>query len=219
MGQLSNELLNELERDVYESSFLDLSGEKLNDDAIAKLVHALKNNKTVTTLWLYDNEITDVGVKDVAQLKLTELNLGKNPFGKAGLEAVFSQSSYEELTLSNNPNVNDETITSLTGNKNLKRLFLDECNLKDKGAEIIGTLKSLERVDVSHNAITDAGAKAIIMLPTLKYANLSYNFVSVDIAKSNKDLKIRVDCSLSYMLGPSAELAKPMPIEAKKKSL
>jgi Ran GTPase-activating protein (RanGAP) involved in mRNA processing and transport len=74
--------------------YLDLSGNRLDNDDLLQLATALKANTTLEALHLWNNKLTDHGAKSFADIipsfhGLKRLYLGENQFGKEGCTYVL----------------------------------------------------------------------------------------------------------------------------------
>jgi Ran GTPase-activating protein (RanGAP) involved in mRNA processing and transport len=125
------------------------------DDGVYSLVKALSmNNKTLKKLDLGNTKITNVSVKHLAQMlkinkTLTHLYLNQNEIADNGIRILAStiqnhNTTIEVLHLSENKLLTDECVDSLLSmikhNQSLKVLRVYDCSLSEKSKERLNTL-------------------------------------------------------------------------------
>ena len=143
----------------------------------AALADALTENKSLTKLNLYSNNIGDPGAAALADAltknkSLTELYLSNNNIGALGaaaLAAAFTENkSLTKLNLYSN-NIGDPgaaaLAAALTKNKSLTELYLSNNNIGALGtaalADALTKNKSLTKLNLSVNTIGDPGAAGL----------------------------------------------------------
>jgi len=129
-----------------ELASLDMSSCKLDDEDAERLVYA-KNFGELVELSLWDNHLTRHAMVALGEAPRTAnlqiLDLGRNPLGQPGLEAL--------------------------GHRGLRALRLDQTQLGDKGAEWLASagFHELEELNLWKNAVGDDGVAALAASPSL----------------------------------------------------
>ena len=135
---------------LYHNSTLQelwLSTNHLADTGVLHLTQALSVNKTLKKLGLAANDITNTGVMYLAEMlkknqTINTLGLAKNKIGDQGVQLlanvlVQQNMTLEVVTLDRNPSVSDLSVNALINmlkqNTKLKELWINDCNLSDKG--------------------------------------------------------------------------------------
>jgi Ran GTPase-activating protein (RanGAP) involved in mRNA processing and transport len=128
---------------------LYLSKNKISDIGVHSLAQTLSiNNFTLKLLDLHSNNITDEGVEYLAEMlkinkTIIRLGLGFNQISDQGVRLLANTiTHYNEnlqwLSLSSNRLISDESLPSLiemlTHNPSLKTLWLNDCNLSTNAA-------------------------------------------------------------------------------------
>ncbi|XP_068748847.1 NLR family CARD domain-containing protein 3-like isoform X2 [Montipora capricornis] len=201
---------------------LDLSAGNIDDASFAALAELLRReNSTLERLYLFGNEIGDVGADALAKgLKknstLTELDLPYNAIGEVGANALAKglkeNSTLTELNLSNNAIGDvgaDALAEGLKGNSTLTLLVLSDNAIGDVGADALAKgLKgnsTLTNLYLSENEIGDVGADALAKglkenstLTDLNLSNNAIGDVGADaLAKGLKENSTLTDLNLS----------------------
>ena len=111
---------------------------------------------------LGDTEVTDVGLKELAQLKsLQALNLNLTEVTDAGLKELARLKSLQALDLSDTQ-VTDAGLKELARLKSLQALGLSDTQVTDAGLKVLTGLKSLQTLDLTCcTQVTDAGLKEL----------------------------------------------------------
>jgi hypothetical protein len=128
--------------------FLDYSGRdederrSIGDDGLKHLV-----GLPLEQLYLWDAQVTDVGVGTLCQPRLRVLALRRAPITDAGLEKLKSLP--------------------------LESLFLDGTGVTDAGLKSLGGMSRLEVIDLSRTQITDAGLSVLATWPRLNHLELN----------------------------------------------
>ncbi|CAF1479468.1 unnamed protein product [Didymodactylos carnosus] len=147
---------------------LDLSGKLASKEDTMAIAEALKINKTLTYLWIHENNISDQGAMAIAEaLKinetLTKLWAYKNNISDQGAMAIA-----EALKI-------NETLTKLWAYKN---------NISDQGtmaiAEALKINKTLTQLWIYKNNISDQGAMAIA-----EALKINKTLIALNISKNN----------------------------------
>ena len=150
---------------------------KLKDPDILLLCDALKNNTQLFDLNLEGNNITDIGIQALAQIKtLTHLNLSSNEIGKPGMEALAQNQTLKNLIIKYNP-IGDSGAEILAQNQALTYLNLEGSKIGDSGAGALGKNQTLVHLHLDRNKIGDIGAQALAQNKTLSKLSLSSNSI------------------------------------------
>ena len=113
---------------------VDLCGTQITDVGLKDL----KELKGLQTLWLHDTQITDTGLKELKELKgLQELNLSETKITDAGLKDL------KEL-------------------KGLQKLNLSHAKITDAGLKDLKELTNLKQLDLFGTKVTWAGVKKLM---------------------------------------------------------
>lgn len=173
---------------------VDLHATRVDD---ADLLH-LKQIKDLKFLALGGNDLTDKGIRAVAELpQLTLLNL-INLFEVTdlGLDKIADVGTLERLTL-NGLNITDRGLKRFGRLHNLKHLDLRSLPITDEALKVLKTLKQLEELDLSKTKITDLGCAELVDLPALKLLNLEGAAVGNDGVKLLSGSKSLTSLNLS----------------------
>ena len=112
----------------------------------------------VTRLYLYETQITDEGLKDVAMLKnLTNLYLNNTQITDAGLKEVVKLQNLTLLVLAGTP-ITDAGLKDVAKLKNLTNLSLADTKITDACLKDVAKLKNLTNLSLSRTKITNEGA-------------------------------------------------------------
>ena len=172
--------------DTQEIVNLNLSRKNLTDEDAIAIGEGLKTNNTLTRLYLYNNNITDVQ------------SIG---------EGLKTNNTLTELYLSNNNIIDVQSIgEALKTNNTLMHLDLDNNNITDVQSigEALKTNKTLEYLDLDNNEITDDGGIQSIIdglktNNTLDYLSLSKNQLSRNMkSQLNAIEQYKIDGSNGY---------------------
>jgi len=126
-----------------------IRNQNIGDEEVTRLADALRNNNTITQIYLDGNKITDAGASALAAAlignnKLTHLDLKRNKIGDEGAAAIGQ---------------------SLAGNHALTTLELQQNKIGDAGATVLGQglteNHTLTMLELQQNKIGDVGAAAI----------------------------------------------------------
>ena len=171
-------LANALETQSLQA--LELQGNKVGNEGAIAIAYALRKNTTLHTLYLGgSNEITDVGVKEIAatlsnnlSLPLRELTLGGSPVTSVGAK-MLAEVLKKDVPLVylglNGTKVGNkgarELATSLETNQRLQTLDLVCSGIRDDG--VVALAKALEKnqtlktLKLTSNRVSNVGAKAL----------------------------------------------------------
>jgi Leucine-rich repeat (LRR) protein len=154
---------------------LDLSQrEDVTDAHLASLLKAYPN---LQMLKLKDCDISDEGLKSIAQLpNLQILNLKKcNQITDEGLKSIAQLHNLQMLNLNVCLKITNEGLKSIAQLSHLQTLKLHACNISDEGLKSIAQLPNLQTLDLAFcDDITDEGLKSLISLQHLKKINLNH---------------------------------------------
>ncbi|CAF4558765.1 unnamed protein product, partial [Didymodactylos carnosus] len=152
---------------------LNISNNNISNEGVTSIVDALKINKTVFSLYVSNNNISNEGATSIA-------------------DALKINTTLKNLDISHNK-ISNEGATSIADalktNKTLKWLDISHNNISNEGAiSIADALKintTLEWLYMSNNNISNEGATSIAdalkMNKTLEWLDISRNNISNDI--------------------------------------
>jgi Ran GTPase-activating protein (RanGAP) involved in mRNA processing and transport len=160
---------------------LYLTGNKISDQSLSILSDALYNNLTLVELDLSDNYISDLGVKILMDVLLTnksilqKLHLGSNNISDLGIKYVADM---------------------LKTNHSLTHLMLNRNHITDHGVNLLSNVLALQNISLevlslsSNNLITDSCVESLIIMlkhnETLKGLDIKCCNIS---AMSNRRLR------------------------------
>jgi serine/threonine protein kinase len=171
---------------------LDLSRTSADDSAM-KIVGGLQN---LSYLILASTKVTDEGVKAIAKVSPTTLNLGHTNISNTALDTLKNMDQLAELYLEgtqiddqcmpalihlknlnrldlSETKITDQALLSLSELPNLEELRLVKTNISDTGLSYLKNLRNLTVLDVEHTAVTDLGLSNLVSLRKLKSLSLS----------------------------------------------
>jgi Leucine-rich repeat (LRR) protein len=154
-------------------SELALSGTSIGESAFEPLasLEYLKILELNDNKQMLGRNFTEL-VKQQRFRNLTKIVSDSSGFGYYGLLEIGRLPNLEHLSVSRSM-VGDEAIQGLKSSKSLKRLYLADNLITDKGLPVFRTLPGLEELRLSGNpAITDAGLKELRGLKQLKELSL-----------------------------------------------
>jgi WD40 repeat protein len=136
---------------------IDLKSTRTTDAGVAFLAE-LK----LTTLSLYDTEVTDEALKTVSRMPtLLSLRLENNPtLTDAGLAQLAKLPKLEQVTTTNT-RLTDAGVAELAKIGTLKRLICNYCDLTDAAIPHIARLKNLTHCNLNQTYVTAAGRDAL----------------------------------------------------------
>jgi len=136
---------------------LQFSNNSLKDEALHHIIQAIVD-RSCLKVFISDNNITDIGVKSIADLLSTapnvisQLHLDKNRITAEGVKSIVqavsgsSNSGLKTLSFTGNLLIKDECIDDiihfLNEKRTLKSLYLDKCDLSEDGKERLRTVIS-----------------------------------------------------------------------------
>lgn len=163
------------------------------DDAALKSLKGLRELDTLILSW---TRITDEGVKTIAGLPLSGLDLGHTNISDraldilalrvpdltrlflagtqiddGGAEALSSLKNLDCLDLCQTK-ITDKALASLSQLTNLEELNLARTKVSDAGLTNLKNIKSLTCLELSETSVTDAGLSALTSLKKLKFLGL-----------------------------------------------
>ena len=191
---------------------LNIIWNNYGDNEIEEIIKTLKDNTTITKLYISKDNIFVEDAKELAKalakalaeaLKsnttLTNLNISYNYFGISGAialaEALKSNTTLTKLNISENKIGDSGAIaiaTALKSNTTLTTLDISWNNIGDAGATALANMLkvniSLTNLNISYNQIGDEGATAIAAAlkynTTLTNLNINYNQIGDKGAKA-----------------------------------
>ncbi|CAF4839605.1 unnamed protein product, partial [Rotaria sp. Silwood1] len=173
-----NQKLRQMIHENNDNSVLYLSNEQLTDNDMEIIsYYLLRNNTTLTTLYLENNQIGDKGAQYLAEglpknITLLTLDLENNQIGDNGAqylgEGLLRNATLTELYLDNNE-IGYKGAQSLgeglQKTTTLTTLDLRKNEISDKGAQHLGEAfkknTTLTTLNLSHNNIGDKGAQSL----------------------------------------------------------
>ncbi|XP_072133528.1 uncharacterized protein [Mobula birostris] len=199
---------------------LNLNDNELGDSGVKLVSEALRNSKCeIQKLWLRDVGLTDSGAEDLASAlrtnpSLTELNLGANKLGDSGMKLVSAALRNTECKIQKlwlydvglTANGAKEIISTLSTNRSLKELSLNDNKLGDSGVKLVSDALrvsecKIQKLWLRDVGLTDSGVEDLVSAlstnPKLTELNLSYNKLGdsgvklVSAALKNSDCKIQ----------------------------
>jgi hypothetical protein len=127
-------------------------------------------------LWLDSPEVTDEGLKYLADLdELELLHLG-GKVTDAGLKHLAGLKKLRSLALPKN--VTGEGLKHLTSLKQLVNLDLAGTELNDEGLKAVGELKNLEVLNINFTKVTDDGLQHLAGLNNLRVLDIGANRIT-----------------------------------------
>lgn len=179
---------------IAELQEVDLYDEDLQNAGAKLVCDALAGNTVVRTLSMWSNNITD-GAPFAALLRtnstLTELDLGDNPWGAAGIasivQALQQNDSLRELCLFDTKLLDDSAAlvaAALARKCSLETIDLGWNHISDRGvlslASALRSNRALKTLYLWKNKCTDEGALAIadmlMVNRTLTHVDLEHNY-------------------------------------------
>ena len=185
---------------------LNLSGQ-CDGDVVLFIAFGLCINRTIRTLDISNNNITDLGAQEIAEAlhentTLQMLNISYNIVQFHGVKAIagalHNNRTLQNLDISNN-NIHDEgakvIAEALYENRTLQKLDISYNNILDDGAiaisECIKKNLTLQQLGISGNNVSVEGAiniaEAVKINTTLQNLDISNNGISNDGAKFISD--------------------------------
>ena len=176
---------------------LNLSGQ-CEGDSVPFIAFGLCNNRTICTLDISNNNISNLGAQEIARAlhenqTLQALNISCNNIrvdgAKAMAEALHKNKVLQYLDISNN-NILDNGVIAISEcikkHSKLQQLVISGNNISSKGtnqlAEAVKINTTLQSLDISNNKISNDGVKFINDCLkhncTLKELNLSENEIT-----------------------------------------
>ena len=155
------DLLEAIRTNQFTEEVLYLNGNELNDDNVIELSDALKLNSKIKRVDLSNNNITDRGIKALAELRndgtkcVVEIDLSNNHFGAEGAYAL-AQAGFIKLDVSGN-SIGDNGMSYFATCPTLTVLKARECGVSDTGVELILRSETIEVLDLGQNNFTASG--------------------------------------------------------------
>jgi len=198
-GELSLEGLNVSDSDINHLKLLsmrslNLKGTKITNKGLNQLANDwLEIGGGPTKLELGNGKITYVGLKHLAGLSLTHLELGEN-FTDQGLQ-YLNWHNLSSLSLRNSK-VTDKGLRYLKDWNNLSSLNLHNIQITDKGLQHLKDLHITE-LDLGNTKVTDKGVKYLKGMP-LESLNLESTLISDNGIEALNNMATLMTLSLSY---------------------
>jgi Leucine-rich repeat (LRR) protein/tRNA A-37 threonylcarbamoyl transferase component Bud32 len=155
-------------RNPRKTSF-ELSRTRLTNRGLLAFLH----RDDVTDLRVASNPIDDEGIKSIAHLPLTALDLAYTKVSDAGIKRISSATTLRELHLEG-VKITDTGLAALVKLKVLSDLFIgSDYNLTDRSWLTLSKMKSLQVLDLSRDSgMPEDGLVQLRSLPLLKKLNL-----------------------------------------------
>ncbi|XP_072133139.1 uncharacterized protein [Mobula birostris] len=153
---------------------LNLNDNKLGDSGVKLVSEALRNSKCkIKKLWLRNVGLTDSGAQDLVSAlrtnpSLTELNLSANKLGDSGVKLVSAalrnlECKIQKLWLYDvglTANGAKEIISTLSTNRSLKELSLNDNKLEDSGVKLVSAALRISECKMQKLWLSDVGLTA-----------------------------------------------------------
>lgn len=163
--------------EIPEDSLLtDLSLKSANMDAVS-LIKLLKS-KTLKNLNLYDNHISGEDLKHLnipLNNALESLSIGANPLGDQGVLLLVDKLPHLKRLYIANCQLTDKGFQALLGYSNLQVLFVLNNPITDTGLQAIAHNQSLKELNMVKTQITDQGAKYLFNNVKLESVFIQFN--------------------------------------------
>jgi Leucine-rich repeat (LRR) protein len=128
----------------YESNYLVLWRDKINDDDIPLICKFLKEHPKIKTLYLDENAIDDRGAYLLSKnTTLTSLSIFNNNISSLGASALANHKTMTSLNIWNN-DIGDVGACALAKSKSLRQLDVSCCNIGPIGAKALAKNTKLE---------------------------------------------------------------------------
>ncbi|UJR32841.1 hypothetical protein I4U23_020303 [Adineta vaga] len=161
---------------------LDLRNNRISDFGVQCLASAMIHSN-VKTLNLESNQITSQGAQYLAQMlkdnrTITELYLSKNDLGDQGIE-IIANALYNETE-----NASRQTNKQICGKyeSNLQHLYLGQNNITDKGikhlSNMLKTNRTLTWLWLTGNEISDDGVEILSNILTNSNTSIEWLFLN-----------------------------------------
>jgi hypothetical protein len=143
----------------------------------------------VATPIIYTRVVTTIDLGERERVVDGELHITLTGWDRTSYEFLANKPDIVVLQMAN-PDVTDETLKRLAGQRRLKTLDLNGTQVTDQGLAVLAELSSLQTLRLRGTKITDAGLKTLFdALPELKQLDLQQTAVSqepVDAWKAAK---------------------------------
>ena len=136
-------------------------------------------SKSVVAVNFYGAQVTDTALAALRHLpRLTALYLCGSEITDAGLKHVADLTQLKRLNLCWGLQITDEGLANLKGLRQLECLDLGLCQVSDIGLSHISGLTRLEELNLAQTEVTDAGLKHLQGLTQLKSLDLSFTRIA-----------------------------------------
>ncbi|MFA6038527.1 MAG: hypothetical protein WC748_10460 [Legionellales bacterium] len=207
------ETLHKLRKNSSKIVVLELKYKSLNDAHVLILRDALKDNSYVTEIDLTYNEITDIGAKEICQLKsITKVGLNSNKITDEGAIFISKQTHIKQLSIAGN------LLTDI-GMSELEKVNFNKLSLVEEGIRTVLYPKiKNDEVNTFNFKSYDINSQDLIFIcrflkqfTSVKTINLSAHNLTDESAKilSQLENKVALDLSKNSITDVGAEfLAK-----------
>jgi len=132
----------------------------------------------VATPIIYTRVVTTIDLGERERVVDGELHITLTGWDRTSYEFLANKPDIVVLQMAN-PDVTDETLKRLAGQRRLKTLDLNGTQVTDQGLAVLAELSSLQTLRLRGTKITDAGLKTLFdALPELKQLDLQQTAVS-----------------------------------------
>lgn len=134
----------------------------------------------VATPIIYTRVVTTIDLGERERVVDGELHITLTGWDRTSYDFLASKPDIVVLQMAN-PDVTDETLQRLLGQRRLKTLDLNGTQVTDQGLAVLAQLPSLQTLRLRGTRITDAGLQSLLAaLPELKQLDLQQTGVSRD---------------------------------------
>jgi WD40 repeat protein len=141
----------------------------------ANLVATLPQPERAFGLFLWQSDIDDAGMKELARLKqLHTLEIGNTKVTDKGLKELAGLPQLQRLSLHALFSVSDAGLRELDGLKQLRVLNVGNAyGVTDRGLKELAAFEQLQTLDLTNTKVTDAGLKELAGLQQLQLLTLN----------------------------------------------
>jgi hypothetical protein len=135
----------------------------------------------VATPIIYTRVVTTIDLGERERIVNGELHITLTGWDRKSYEFLANKPDIVVLQMAN-PDVTDETLQRLVGQRRLKTLDLNGTQVTDQGLAVLAELTTLQTLRLRGTRITDAGLQSLLSaLPELKQLDLQQTAVSREV--------------------------------------